>query len=93
MGGIQVSITITAAILYFLVGIAALCAFDLATKRVRGNLGPSVADTQAVMAGTGALVGRTAAIILLLAATWLLWPVVFAGAITDGKGGKRGTPE
>lgn len=77
--------------LYLLVGVMALALFDACTGRVRQGLRLRVEDMQQKLLTTGVIMGWRTAITMLSLATWLFWPAVFAGWLTDGKGGKHGS--
>ncbi len=81
--------------IYLGVGAAALCFFDYRTKRIRSKLMSKSVETQSAMAASnvplpggvagGTYVGHKTALVLLIAATWLFWPAIFIGALTDRK--------
>lgn len=71
---------------YFVGGLLVLIVFDLATKRVRNNVRSGGFQAQMRMAEANSPIGVKAGIVMILALTWLFWPMVLVGAVTD-KGG------
>jgi hypothetical protein len=73
-------------VLYGLIGYLALGAvllllFNLLTGRLSKNLPDSSSDAQQKLIMSGNYVNRKSAGILLLGSMWLLWPIVFIGAL------------
>ncbi len=79
------------AIVYLLLGVIFLAAFDLVTKRIRSKFIQATSETQNRLATSGNYVGSRTAACLFVGATWLFWPVVFIGALTDKKEDSHGT--
>lgn len=78
-------------ITYLLLGIILLAIFDLVTKRIRSKFTQATSETQSRLAASGNYVGGKLAAVLFLGATWLFWPMVFIGAVTDKKEDSHGT--
>ncbi len=85
---------------YLGVGAVALCLFDHWTKRIRSKLVGKSVEAQSMIASSdillpgsistgGTYVGSKTALVILIAATWLFWPAVFIGALTDKKEDKQ----
>ena len=69
---------------YFLGGLVALLVFDLATKgRIRNNMRMAGTQAQIRMAEANNPIGPRAGLMLMLVLTWLFWPMVLIGAVTD----------
>lgn len=74
---------------YLVIGAAFLLVLDLLSGRIRRKLDSATRETQYQIATVNnAPTGRKTALVVILLATWLLWPVVLAGWITD-KGDKN----
>lgn len=89
------SIAVIILLVYFLGGLVTLLVFDLATKgRIRSNMPMAGTQAQIRMAEANSPIGPRAGMMLMLIITWLFWPLVLVGAITDTKGGNNdGTKE
>ena len=72
--------------IYLGVGLFALLLFDVCTKRLTSRFGDASTEARATLAASGSLVGSKTAKVLTALAVWLLWPFVFIGAMTGGKG-------
>ncbi len=70
-------------VLYFLLGVVSLCAFDLTTKRLRTGLQDATDDTQSKLLAHGSYVAPKQATILFFGALLLFWPAVFVGIVKD----------
>ena len=70
-------------VIYLALGAVLLAIFDLATKRIRSKFTQATSETQSRLVASGNYVGGRMASVLFLGAMWLLWPMVFIGALTD----------
>ena len=66
---------------YLALGAVLLLLFNLLTGRLSKNLPNSSTDAQQKLIMSGNYVNRKSAGILLLGSMWLLWPIVFVGAL------------
>lgn len=72
---------------YFIGGLLALLVLDLLTKRVRTKLGSATEDARYQLLATGTYMSRKSALVAVVVALWLFWPVAIWGALsTIGKG-------
>lgn len=79
-------------LVYFIGGLLALLAFDLATGgRMRTNIPMAGTQAQIRMTEANSPIGPRAGIILMLTITWLFWPLVLIGSLT-GKEEQNGRP-
>lgn len=74
------SIGIVLAMAYFVGGIIALGIFDLITKRIRRKLIPASYDAQTQLVNSGTVASQKTALVLLIFAMWIFWPLVIANA-------------
>lgn len=70
-------------LVYLLGGLLILVVFDLITKRIRSNLSSVGLQAQLRMAEANHPIGRKSGLVLMLVLTWLAWPVVLIGVLTD----------
>lgn len=73
----------TVLVAYFGGGLLALALFDLITKRIRTKLTGAVVTTQVKMLEANVVLGKKTGLATFLAVTWLFWPAVLIGAVTD----------
>jgi len=76
-------------LVYFLGGLLILIVFDLITKRIRSNLSSAGLQAQLRMAEANNPIGRKSSLVLMLALTWLAWPAMLIGALTDRPKGEH----
>ena len=79
-------------LVYFLGGLFILIVFDLLTKRIRSNISSAGLQAQIRMAEASSPIGRKTSLVLMLALTWLAWPAVLIGTLTDRPKGEQ-TPK
>ncbi len=65
---------------YFALGLIAIIALDLSTKRVRQRLTTASYATRDKMTLAGSYVGLKTALVITALALWLFWPVAIYGA-------------
>ena len=71
-------------LIYFVGGLLVLLVFDLITKgRIRSNMPMAGTQAQIRMAEANNPIGPKAGMVMMLVITWLSWPMVLIGAVTD----------
>lgn len=74
---------------YFVLGLMALGALDIATRRIRNRLSSASQEARDKLMISGSLVSTKEAIILTVGALWLFWPLVVFSALKGGNSGQK----
>ena len=68
---------------YLVTGLLLLFLFNLITHRIQDKLVRVTYETQSRLIASGNPTGYRSSMFIFIVAMWLLWPLVFIGAITE----------